>query len=357
MLIQSSCDKKIISVIKKLKKQNTKKMKQFKKIIFLMAILPFLFIASCKDDDPAPVNPIEETTFTVLADYLVENNLDMDDVVSGWITARPTNEDGSAKTETEIDAWTAGFDIFDIRQAVHYDEGHIKNAVNSSLGAIVADAANTTKPILVVCYSGQSAAHAVVALRLSGYPDTKTLKWGMSGWTRENECDKWTGATKSEAIASGNWVSDVTVQPSTYDYPTLTSTSTDGATILAERVAAMTAKGFQGIASSDVYGTPANYHINNFWTQGDVDTYGIISGAYLVNPLTLANGEIKAYDPDATNVTYCWTGQTSSMVTAYLTVLGYEATSLKNGVNSMIYDDLQTHKWTTLTFDYHVQSN
>ena len=326
-----------------------------------MAILPLLFIASCKDDDPAPVNPIEETTFTVLADYLVENNLDMDVVVSGWITARPVNVDDqgveSPKTQAEIDAWTAGFDIFDIRLAVHYDEGHIKDAVNSSLGTIVVDAANATKPILVVCYSGQSAAHAVVALRLSGHIDAKTLKWGMSGWTRANECDKWTGSTKSEAKASGNWESNVTVQPGTYDYPTLTSTSTDGATILAERVAAMTVKGFQGVASSDVYGTPANYHINNFWTQGDVDTYGIISDAYLVNPLTLANGEIKAYDPDATNVTYCWTGQTSSMVTAYLTVLGYNATSLKNGVNSMIYDDLQAHKWTTLTFDYHVVSN
>ena len=78
-------------------------MKKLNKIILLMAILPFLFVTSCKDNDPAPVNPIEETTFTVLADYLVENNLDIDDVVSGWITARPTEDDGSAKTEAEIE--------------------------------------------------------------------------------------------------------------------------------------------------------------------------------------------------------------------------------------------------------------
>ena len=34
------------------------------------------------------------------------------------------------------------------------------------------------------------------------------------------------------------------------------------------------------------------------------------------------------------------------MVTAYLTVLGYDAYSLKFGVNSLIYSELAGHKWT-----------
>ncbi|NQT97529.1 MAG: hypothetical protein HQ562_07290 [Candidatus Marinimicrobia bacterium] len=54
------------------------------------------------------------------------------------------------------------------------------------------------------------------------------------------------------------------------------------------------------------------------------------------------------------NVPYCWTGQTSALVTAWLTVLGYDAKSLKFGVNSMIYDDLaEAKKWSaSMNYDY-----
>jgi hypothetical protein len=150
---------------------------------------------------------------------------------------------------------------------------------------------------------------------------------------------------------------DGTADVQTYEYPTLTSTSTEGATILAERVATMTAGGFKGVASSDVYGTPSNFHINNYWAQGDVDDYGNILSAYRISPLSLTNGEFKNYDPVGTNVTYCWTGQTSSMITAYLTVLGYDATSLKNGANSMIYSELESHTWSPPTVNYPVITN
>ena len=58
---------------------------------------------------------------------------------------------------------------------------------------------------------------------------------------------------------------------------------------------------------------------------------------------------MKNYDPEKTAVTYCWTGQTSSMVTAYLNVIGYNAVSLKFGANSMIYDNLESHQFVTPT--------
>jgi len=42
------------------------------------------------------------------------------------------------------------------------------------------------------------------------------------------------------------------------------------------------------------------------------------------------------------------------MVTAYLNVLGYNATSLKFGANSMIYSELESHKFVAPTVDYPV---
>ncbi len=38
-----------------------------------------------------------------------------------------------------------------------------------------------------------------------------------------------------------------------------------------------------------------------------------------------------------------------------MTVIGFNAKSLKYGANSMIYDDLQGHKWSTPTEDLPVE--
>ena len=303
-----------------------------------MAILPLLFVMSCKDDDPVPA----DGKFAELSTYLQDNSLDLNNILDGWITAAPG-------TVEEVPAFIDQYHIFDIRKADVYAAGHIEGAVNSSLGTIVADAAAVTKPILVVCYSGQSAAHAVVALRLSGHPTAKTLKWGMSGWTSNN--DSWSGSTSNFASTSSNWTKPASPATSPgFDYPEISSTAT-GAELLAERVSAMTTNGFKGVPSATVVENPGAYFINNYWAASDNELYGHITGAIRNNTHTLANDGFKDLDPSKTIVTYCWTGQTSSMITAYLNVLGYDALSLKNGSNSMIYDELQGHKWSVPAVD------
>jgi rhodanese-related sulfurtransferase len=134
----------------------------------------------------------------------------------------------------------------------------------------------------------------------------------------------------------------------------LSASATDGASILAERVVAMLADGFKGVNGVDVLETPGDYFINNYWAQTDVDQYGHIVDAYRIKEdLTIELDGFMHLDPSETVVTYCWTGQTSSMVTAYLTVLGFDSTSLKFGVNSLIYDELEGHQWTgSADYDY-----
>lgn len=317
-------------------------MKAFKKVLIWIAILPFVLVISCKDNDPAPAND----NFTVLTDYMVANSMDLGDVVSGWITPPPASE-------ADVASFVATYYIMDIRSASDYAAGHIEGAVNSTLGTIVADATQATKPILVVCYTGQSAAHATVALRLSGHPDAKVLMWGMSGW-RSDLAGSWLGNSGDNGnigVGNSNWVTTSTADPQAFDAPTWTTTSTDPAEMLAERVAYMTSDGFKGVASADVLANPSNYFINNFWDAASVEKYGHIATSFRINPLTITNGEIRNLDPTKTIVTYCWTGQTSSMITAYLTVLGYNAKSLKFGANSMIYSALEAHKFVQPTVD------
>lgn len=311
-------------------------MKKIWRLLLIMSIIVTMSVlVGCRgDDDDDPVGP-SATAFETLTAYLVDNDMDLSDMLADWIVGASV-----------VEAAPSTYYILDIRSADDYALGHVEGAVNSTLGGILTDAANNGgKPIVVYCYTGQSACHAVIALRLSGYVDAQSMKWGMSGW--HSDFDKWTTNTASIAVGHADWTTDATATVADFSDPSLTATATDGAGILAERVTAMLTGGFKGILAADVLASPSSYFINNYWAEVDVNTYGHITGAYRIKEdLTLDAGGFNNLDPSETVVTYCWTGQTSSMVTAYLTVLGYDAKSLKFGTNAMIYSELTGPKWS-----------
>lgn len=303
-----------------------------------LALAMTFAIAGCGDSDNPSSSKSE--TYETLTTYMADNEMDLPVVLGSWIIAASSVVDNEAN-----------YYIIDLRSATDYSAGHVEGAVNSTLSNVLTTAAGSGgKPILVICYTGQTAGHAVVALRLSGYPDAKVLMFGMSSWS--SDFDKWTPNTASLAVGNPHWTDAAVAAAKTYGVPEISASSSNGAEILQERVAAMLAGGFRGVNASDVLDNPGNYFINNYWSQADVDHYGHIDGAHrIMENLSVTAGGLESLDPDETIVTYCWTGQTSSMITAYLTVLGYDAVSLKFGSNAMIYEDLEGHKWTA-SFDY-----
>jgi rhodanese-related sulfurtransferase len=310
-------------------------MKKFISYFLVVMLIPALVLTGCKDDnDPQPA---EKGDFNDLKTYLVNQGLDLPVIITDWIiTAPAVHNNGIAE-----------YYIIDLRNSDDFSTlGHIEGAVNSTLGNILETAKNATKPILVVCYTGQAAGHGVVALRMSGYLDAKVLMWGMSSWNA-NTAGPWQGGFGDVAEGNTNWMDgDQTSTTSTYGYPEWETTSTEGADILAERVELLIAGGFQGVTNTGVLDNPADYFINNFWDQLDVEHYGHIKDAFRIKPMSFANANISSLNPDETVVTYCWTGQTSSMVTAYLNILGYNAKSITFGTNGMIHTKLESHKWT-----------
>ena len=317
-------------------------MKNLVKLMMGMIMISlFIFVSCNKDDDPTPDPTPENKNFATLKDYLINNDMDLPKILDKWII--PAENVYNIMTDNDS---TNDFYIIDIRSSADFTTGHIEKSVNSALTDVIDKAADSKgHTIVVVCYTGQTASHAVVALRLSGYPDAKVMKWGMSGWNANN--DKWTPNVASIAVGNANWeVAPGKIEVNTnYGDPVLNTTATDGEGILKEQVEKMLKGGFQGISASTVLANPKDYFINNFWAEADVQHYGNIKSAHRIKPLSLANDEYKFYDPSRTAVTYCWTGQTSSMVTAYMNVLGYKAKSLKFGTNSMIHSELQSHKW------------
>lgn len=312
-------------------------MKNLMKFPLLLGMIAVLFLSACKKDEPAPTpDPEPVDKFEVFKEYLIDNNLDIPDVLNGWITT-------AEAIYPELD----NYYVIDIRSADHFVAGHIPGAVNATLEGILNTAGNSGgKPIIVACYTGQTAGHAVMALRLSGYSDAKVLKWGMCSWN-EATASSWQSNIGDVAVGHTNWLTNAAPAGNIeFGDPTLETNAEDGAAILEERVAALLSGGMNKVTNGDVLATPSNYFINNYWSEDDNNKYGHIVDAHRILPLSLAGGEYVYLNQGAELVTYCWTGQTSSMLSAYLKVLGYNAKSLLFGANGMIYENLEDHKWS-----------
>lgn len=241
--------------------------------------------------------------------------------------------------------------VIDLRDTTAFGTGHIKDAVNTTLGGILTEAASMSKTdsILVTCFTGQSAGHAVLALRLLGYENAFSLKFGMSSWN--GAFDSWSNNTSSAYTA--DFTTTATALNAVNTYPTLSTGIETGAEILASRINTMLAGGFKGITAETVLAAKDDYYILNYFDEPDYLGQGScppghIEGAYQYTPTSSlkTTEQLKNLPTDKTIVVYCWTGQHSSQVTAFLNILGYTAVSLKFGVNGMVYDELTGSKWT-----------
>lgn len=326
-------------------------MKKLINLAILLAFVPVLFLTSCKEDEPDVVN-----AYTTLKSYMVTNTLDLPALAVNWIVdPKSTNQVGGI-----VDSITGnipGYTIYDIRSATDFAAGHIKNATNVVLKDIIttvttAAVAKDAK-ILVVCYTGQTAGQAVMALRLSGWSKAVVLKWGMAGWNPAFK-GPWvansgqeTAANGNLAVGNANWVTTAAPANGSFDEPVWTSTSTDGAAILKERIQTVLNAGFTPADGSSVLATPATSPVINYWSNEDYLALGHYAGAFNVPVIALAGDLVTTIDPSKDVLVYCYTGQTSSIATFWLNVLGYKTKGISFGANRMAYTPLKTAKKAT----------
>lgn len=299
-------------------------MKKLINYLVILAIIPAFTMMGCKKE-------ATETEFEKLTKYMAENNLDLPNVLDGWIIG------GTALTVDPTDFSVADYHIFDLRAAADFDLGHIKDAQNVTLAGLVdaAEAVGKDKSFLLVCYTGQNAARGTGILKMLGY-NAKTLKWGMSAW-HEDFAGKWN--SNATDYPSPNWVTTGT--PSAvkeFADPTISTGEVTGEAILKARIDAILTEAWTA-SKVDVLAAPSNYFINNKWSLDSWDTYGHISGAYRIDEDLNLDALINL-DPNAEMITYCYTGQTSSITNAWLDVLGYNGKSLTFGVNGISHTAL-----------------
>jgi rhodanese-related sulfurtransferase len=244
------------------------------------------------------------------------------------------------------------YTVIDIRSQQAYDDGHIPGAVHSSLGTLVADldggAIPSGKPYVVACYTGQSAGHAKIAMEMLGYGDVYSLLFGMSSWNSSLSAP-WDGGCQNYLTNVDDVNNNVDLTEQTF--PNLTE---NPQTVVRDRVEWMLSQGFKGKSYSSIQGNESAYFIINYFGEADymgtgsAGVPGHIPGAFQFTPYaSMGYTEMLKYIPkDQEVIVYCWTGQHSSQVTAYLNMLGYDAYSLTFGSNNLFHDQLTAHKWT-----------
>lgn len=316
-------------------------MKNLTLLFIGLLMIPMFLLTSCDRGEDIPVNTTPK--FNILKDYVVANNLDLDKILTSadgvsFVVDPPANA-------TDVTTFLNTYYIIDVRAAADFATGRVAGAKNVAFANILTDAtaakaAGNTKDILVICYTGQTATYATALLRLYGFKNTRALKWGMSGWNPT--FDRYTANVGNIVSGNSNWTNVATPPtPPSYDVPSITSTATDGLAILKQRVEAVVAEGPKTITPATVFAAPSTYFLNNYKSATDYAGYGHFTTAYRIQPLTLAlNNHLNINpSPTAQVVTYCYTGQTSGVVTAFLRVMGYNAISMNFGMNGLWNDN------------------
>jgi rhodanese-related sulfurtransferase len=250
--------------------------------------------------------------------------------------------------------------IIDIRTSADFVNGHIENAVNVPAADVLDHLEGTTgddgKDIHIVCYTGQTSCWLTTLLRLAGYDNTYSMKFGMCAW-HEDFASIWNANIGSQY--SAHFTSDPASKAEQGDLPLLNTGYTSGAEILQARIQALLSEGFgpARITSAEAFEGREYFYIVNYFPESDYTDLGHIPGAVQYTPRESMrlDSDLTTLPTDRPVVIYGWTGQASAALVAYLRVIGYDAQSLLFGVNGMIYDELESNKWNDamiMGYDY-----
>jgi rhodanese-related sulfurtransferase len=286
-------------------------------------------------------NPVKRSAnnldeFEVLVNYL-ENN-------GNYInTAAPSLlSPGEVKKNTK----NQKYHIIDIRSDSWFEYGHIKNAHNVKPSELLNYFENKIEPtnydkIVLVCYSGQSAAYYTSLLRLAGYDNTYSMKWGMSSWRADFAEKSWTKYVKADH--SDKLETKENTKLPKGNHPVLNTGKTDPKDILRARLEERFATPYREsiVKCTDVFENPGNYYTINCCPE-EVYKLGHLPGAVHYDPHSLsADKDLYTLPADKKVVVYDLTGQGSAYIVAYLNVLGYQGGNIGYGANSFMNKELK----------------
>jgi len=240
--------------------------------------------------------------------------------------------------------------LIDIRSDSWFEFGHIKNTKNVKAADLLTYFESEINPsdfdkIVMICYSGQSAAYYTGLLRIAGYDNVFSMKWGMSSWRADFADNSWTKNTNSDYVdkieLTANTKSEVG------SYPIINTGETEAKDILRVRLEEAFATPYKEyiVKTPEVFENLGDYYIVNYNTVEVYDS-GHIPGAIQYEPSTSLSStvDLNTLPADKKIAIYCLTGQRAAHVVAYLNILGYDTSNIAYGANSFMNKVLKSNK-------------
>lgn len=316
-------------------------MKKVTSYLVLFLVVTTLF-SSFKNIETQSDNPPSE--FELLVQYLESNGNFINTIAPAIITADEVKE--NLKNEKYL--------VLDIRSADWFDYGHIKKSKNVKgpelLNYFETEIDPTTyDKITIICYSGQSASYYTSLLRLYGFDNVYSMKWGMCSWNEEF-ASAWIKNSKDEFTDQLETTENS--KPEKGATPILTTGKTDAKEILQARIKEAFAKPYKEfiVKSPVAFETPQDYFIVNY-TSKDSYNAGHVKGAVQYQPKQCLASSTSLYTLPANKkiLVNCDTGLGAAYAVAYLNVIGYDVYNLAYGSNSYMNSTLVEKGWNSWT--------
>jgi rhodanese-related sulfurtransferase len=327
-----------------------------KLLLHILFVFVFILVNSCVEDNVAPpftgqLNPAAEMLvyFESKGDFVNSSK------APALIDAQ------------EVNSNLTDYLIIDLRSNPDFQNGHIEGAVNilndSLYNFMKSIDAGSYPKIILVSKNGQSSAYFTCLLRLAGYNNVYSMKLGMASWN-QFFADEWLGAL-SDAVNIASYTNDDFPRNDLTDLPSVTFEN-PGASLpdrVNSRIKKIIEEGFyfsNNLPSENnnyivCYGKMRLYYARRFIVlEGRGHPPGAI--LYMDSPdFELRSGKyLQSLPTDEPICVYDYDGQQSACMTAYLRVLGYDATTLLFGANQLFYSrmidepDLREYAFSSL---------
>ncbi len=287
-------------------------------------------------------NQLNDET-NVLLSWLNDNgNWINSQQVPAVITANEAYESMNAKTL-----------FIDLRDPSQFAAGHIPHAVNVVPSELLDYLDNRTDinafdKVIFVCSRGQLSSWVNGIVRLLGYKNTFSIRYGLNAWDTSfavSGWDKVVGDKYADHLAYGAGEKPV----ESFALPKINTGKKSGYEIAHQRAAVLLSETSEQhfIEFDTLAAHPEKYFIISYWPPKDYEEAGHLAGAYQFSPRKslAADAMLLNIPPDRKVVVYCFTGHHSGHAVAYLRMLGYDAYSLLYGGNAFMHSKMSREGW------------
>jgi rhodanese-related sulfurtransferase len=243
--------------------------------------------------------------------------------------------------------------VIDLRNTEQFAAGHIPKAINVQPEELMDFLdnrmdINAFEKVIFVCGRGQLSAWTNGIVRLLGYTNTFSMRFGMCAWDTALAAKGW------DLVVDDKYASHLVNEapqplPLRYELPVISTGKSSVYEIAHQRATTLLAESSADhfVEFDSLFAHFDDYFIINYWSPDDYEKAGHLPSAWQFSPrqsLSAAN-QLKAIPNNRKVLLYCYTGHHSAHVLAYLRMLGYDAYSLLYGANAFMHSMMRRDGW------------